>query len=302
VATGFHSGELAVQRMAGVSADAARLVRMLEEPNLDGGARRFLADRSFAILSARDAHGVFWTSPLLAPPGFLDAHGSTLDVGASLPDSDPLTGLPVGQPVGMLVVDLATRRRMRVNGTLTGVNTGRMQISVDQAYGNCPQYIRRRLLEPSSAARSRSESTIDGTDLTPSQSGLIRSADTFFLGTTHPARGNDASHRGGPAGFVRVESGTLGWPDYPGNNMFNSLGNLAVDPTAALLFIDFSTGRTLQLTGTADIEWCEPATSDDGHTGRRVRFTPQRVVRPGDALPIKVRGTAPRPAKPAVTR
>ena len=88
---------------------------------------------------------------------------------------------------------------------------------------------------------------------------LIRSADTFFLGTTHPERGNDASHRGGPAGFVYAERKTVEWPDYPGNNMFNSFGNLAVDPTAALLFIDFRNGRTLQLSGSANVVWDTPA-------------------------------------------
>ena len=107
---------------------------------------------------------------------------------------------------------------------------------------------------------------------------MIESADTFFLGTTHPDSGNDASHRGGPPGFVRVTGDGLWWPDYPGNNMFNSFGNLAVDPTAALLFVDFGTGRTLQLSGTATVDWRAPAEGDDGATGRRVRFTTRRVV------------------------
>nr|HRD10520.1 pyridoxamine 5'-phosphate oxidase family protein [Mycobacterium sp.] len=107
---------------------------------------------------------------------------------------------------------------------------------------------------------------------------LIESADTFFLGTTHPEAGNDASHRGGPAGFVRVTDERLWWPDYPGNNMFNSFGNLAVDPTAALLFVDFRTGDTLQLSGTATVDWAAPAEDHDDQTGRRVLFTPRQVV------------------------
>ena len=82
--------------------------------------------------------------------------------------------------------------------------------------------------------------------LSPKHAQLIANADTFFLGTIHPSRGADASHRGGPPGFVRVDGNRLWWPDYPGNNMFNSFGNLAVDPSAALLFIDFDTGTALQ--------------------------------------------------------
>src|SRR5262245_42874314 len=58
---GFHHGELAVQRRAGVGDAAARL---------DGGAARFLARRRLAILTARDRDGLLWTSPLLGEPGF----------------------------------------------------------------------------------------------------------------------------------------------------------------------------------------------------------------------------------------
>ena len=70
-------------------------------------------------------------------------------------------------------------------------------------------------------------------------------------GTTHPDRGNDASHRGGPAGFLRVggRRRRLEWDDLPGNQMFNSLGNLAVDPAAALLLEDPASGRSLQRSG-----------------------------------------------------
>jgi predicted pyridoxine 5'-phosphate oxidase superfamily flavin-nucleotide-binding protein len=303
VATGFHSGELAVQHAAGVTADAARLVRMLEQPNLDGGARRFLADRTLAAISARNARGVFWTSPLVGPAGFLDAHGTTLDVLVTPRHGDPLAGIPIGQPVGMIAIDFATRRRLRINGTLTGAGIGQLTISVDQAYGNCPQYIQPRIIEPTTAARTHRQPALDSIELTVAQVGLIHCADTFFLGTTHPTRGSDTSHRGGPAGFVRVESGALWWPDYPGNNMFNSLGNLAVDPTAGLLFIDFSTGRTLHLTGAAELEWVEPGTSgDDDHTGRRVRFTVQRIILPDDPLSIDVRGSASCLGQPAATR
>ena len=91
----------------------------------------------------------------------------------------------------------------------------------------------------------------------PRTSIRCNSSDTFFLGTTHPEFGNDASHRGGPAGFVRADAHTVSWPDFPGNNMFNSLGNLAVDPAAALLFIDFPTGRTLQVSGEAAVQWAD---------------------------------------------
>jgi hypothetical protein len=124
---------------------------------------------------------------------------------------------------------------------------------------------------------------------------------TFFLGTAHPERGADASHRGGAPGFVRVEGNQLWWPDYPGNNLFNSFGNLAVNPEAALLFIDFGTGAVLHLSGTASIEW-DPvgAPGDDGRTGRRARFDLQRLVA-DRFLPVHEVAYRPYPRNPELT-
>lgn len=137
--------------------------------------------------------------------------------------------------------------------------------------------------------------------LTDGDLAFIRRADTLLIGTTHPTRGNDASHRGGPPGFVRVEAGRLWWPDYPGNNLFNTLGNLRTDPTAALLFCDFATGRTLHLSGHAEVEWTRPgAPGDDGRTGRRVHFTPRQAVA-GGLLPLRADTVAAAPGNPPLT-
>ena len=277
---GFHDGELAVQERAGARSDAARLSGMLDPVELRGGIVAFLAGRSFAVITARDPVGRLWTSPLAGTPGFLDAtSSSTLTIRTWPGEGDPLHGLPEGQPAGLIVIEFAARRRVRINGTLTGVRDGELSIEVEQAYGNCPQYIQQRLLVPGAPGQADARDVRRDIALGSDDIELIRSADTFFLGTTHPARGSDASHRGGPAGFVRADGDGLWWPDYPGNNMFNSLGNLAIDPTAALLFPDFSSGRTLQLSGIAAVEWGEPGTpGDDGGTGRGVRFTVERLA------------------------
>ncbi|HEY3748692.1 MAG TPA: pyridoxamine 5'-phosphate oxidase family protein [Pseudonocardiaceae bacterium] len=298
---GFHEGELAVQRRAGVSAEAARLVTMLSEPDLDGGAHLFLASRTFAVLAARDGQGRLWSSPLTGPAGFLDGYGTTLDVHTAPRQGDPLAGLPVGQSVGLIAIEFAIRRRFRVNGTLLGSGDG-LLIDVDQAFGNCPQYIQQRLIEPETGAGAGEHGSLVGTELTPAQERIIRAADTFFLGTNHPERGTDSSHKGGAAGFVRVDGGTLWWPDYPGNNMFNSFGNLAVDPSASMLFVNYGTGTTLHLSGTAGLEWITPGSpGDDGGTGRRVRFTPERIVQPVDPLSIHVSDTNPYPRNPRLS-
>lgn len=281
---GFHDGELAVQRHAGVESSAARLVGMMAPAELGGGIAHFLAERTFALLTGRDRRSGLWISPLAGPSGFLEvAARNVLAVHAVPGSGDPLHELPAGQPVGLLVIEFATRRRVRINGTLTSIGSTGLRIEVEQAFGNCPQYIRRRVLDP--GAGGASEEPIRHADaLTAADAALIKRSDTFFTGSTHPDRGVDASHRGGPAGFVRVENGSLWWPDYPGNNMFNTLGNLAVDPSAALLFADFTTGDTLHLSGTAVTEWSAPGGEDI--TGRRVRFTPRDLVA-GRLLPIR---------------
>ena len=289
----FHEGELAVQQLAGVRAEADRLSGMLAPPHL-GGAARFLGERTFAALTGRDAEGRLWTSPLVGPPGFLDAEATTLRVRALPSPGDPLHDLPVGQAVGLIVMDYARRRRIRVNGMLVERGAGGLRVDVEQAFGNCPKYIRPRQLAADAPQADHGAAT-RGATLSAAQRELLVSTETFFLGTTHPERGVDTSHRGGPAGFIRVEDGALWWPDYPGNNMFTSFGNLAVDDTAAVLVPDFGTGTSLLLSGRAAVEWVTAGSAgDDGGTGRRVRFTVQQVA--GGPLPVREEPTTPRGA------
>jgi predicted pyridoxine 5'-phosphate oxidase superfamily flavin-nucleotide-binding protein len=279
----FHEGELAVQQLAGVSGQAARLSRMLAAPRLDGGIGAFLAEREFVVITARDRSQRLWTSALWGAPGFLAAHGSTLTVDAVPSADDPLADLAPGQPVGLIAIEFATRRRVRV----------------DQAYGNCPQYIQQRTLTVE-AAGAPAAAAVHRDGLTAADADLIRAADTFFFGTIHPGRGADASHRGGTTGFVRVEGPDLWWPDYPGNNMFNSLGNLAVDDSAALLFVDFAGGRALHLSGTAAVQWTALGVAgDDGATGRRVRMHIENVAE--SSLPVHAGGFTASPYNPPLS-
>ena len=299
---GFHAGERAVQRKAGVEKDAARLSRMLEPVTLTGGIAGFLSDRTFLVISGRDGAGRLWTSPLVGRPGFLDVQsGTAVAVHAVIPAGDPLHALPAGQKVGMTAIEYATRRRVRINGILTVSDGDLLVVEVEQAYGNCPQYIQQRLLAPVDLDRGGLDQVRHGNTLEPEDIALVQAADTFFLGTANPGRGTDASHRGGPSGVVRADERGLWWPDYPGNNLFNSLGNLAVNSEAALLFCDFTTGQTLHLSGTTEIEWGEPGRpGDDGHTGRIARFTLQRLVT-GPLLPARETTHNPHPRNPALT-
>jgi hypothetical protein len=281
---GFHEGERAVQRRAGVAGAAARLEGMLGPAELSAGVAGFLADRTFVAITARDARGRLWVSPLTGRPGFVEVSSRTSLVIHAAPGSDdPLHGLTAQQPVAIIALDYARRRRFRLNGTLTATSSDGLSVRVDEAYGNCPQFIPQRdlaLLDQGPAGVDLDSVPDLPAYVTESDRAVIAQADTFILGTTHPVRGNDASHRGGPPGFVRTAGSTLWWPDYAGNNMFNSLGNLAVDPEAALLFLDFAGGTALHLSGTAELQAVEVgAAGDDGHTGRRVVLTVGQVAR-----------------------
>jgi predicted pyridoxine 5'-phosphate oxidase superfamily flavin-nucleotide-binding protein len=279
----FHEGEEAVQRLAGVS-DEARAVGAGIAPTLFPAARRFLAGQRLAIAGSIDGDGRLWASLLTGPAGFLEAPDETLlRVAARPAPGDPLAANVAGRPeVGLLVIEPATRRRFRVNGRGWLDERG-LFLSVGEAYGNCPKYIRPRAIvreeaDPPGAA-------IPSAALDERQRLQVARADTFFIATAHPRAGADASHRGGPEGFVAVEGPTrLSFPDYPGNNMFNTLGNLAVDARAGLLFVDFETGGSLQLSGRA---------RTSGTTDRRVSFQVERVLEIARATPLRWRTLEP---------
>ena len=276
---GFHAGERAVQARAALSREAARLEGMLDPALLSEPVAAFLAAQQFAVLVSTDEEDRLWASPLVGPPGFLDGHDQELRVSARPAADDPLRTLPADRAVGLIAMDLQRRRRFRMNGRVSAVDAAGFTVAATEAYGNCPSYIQQRPLTLASASGAPRPALDSGGVLSPAAIEIVRSADTFFLGTRHPERGADASHKGGNPGFVRVVGGELRWPDYAGNNMFNSLGNLTVDQSAALLFLDFATGAVLQLSGTAHVEWTAPGPAgSDTATGRWVRFHPDRAL------------------------
>lgn len=133
---------------------------------------------------------------------------------------------------------------------------------MDQAYGNCPKYIQTRALTPASSSDAvPTAQTETFSSLTDTAREIIRQADTFFVAShnneddQHDVGGVDVNHRGGRAGFVRIDGDSLIIPDYMGNFAFNTLGNFVLNPVAGLLFIDFETGDVLQLTGRTEILW-----------------------------------------------
>jgi predicted pyridoxine 5'-phosphate oxidase superfamily flavin-nucleotide-binding protein len=88
---------------------------------------------------------------------------------------------------------------------------------------------------------------------------FIEAAPLFFLATADADGQPDCSYKGGLPGFVRViAQDTLAFPDYDGNGMFRSLGNVLANPAVGLLFIDFASPRRLRVNGVATVATDDP--------------------------------------------
>jgi uncharacterized protein len=274
----YHEGEREVQTRAGVGSEGLGAEEMYRGA-MPAGVQRFLSLQQLAALSTMDADGRLWASMRSGAPGFLrslDDH--TVEIGGYAHPDDPLpANLAAHSEAGMVVVHLAARHRVRVNGTASARPGGKIVLTTKQVYGNCPQYIQARAVvgaSESSAAPGQRRETLD-----ERQRLWVERADTLFIATANPGAGADASHRGGKPGFVRVEDGKhLLFPDYAGNNMFNSLGNIASYPRAGLLVPDFQSGAALQLSGTAQILWDDPRMAQFEKAQRLVAFEIERVI------------------------
>lgn len=291
--SGYRWGSLAVQDRVGVREHAAHVGRSIG-PHIKDVAAAFLAQQPHLVTGAADADGRLWASLLTGAPGFVRATApDRIAVTGGLPAGDPLAEAlaTAGTRVGTISLDPRTRRRMRLGGTLE-VAPGGFAVRAERVFANCPKYLQKR--QPLDLVAEGAGVVRRGHALTPAQERAVGAADTFFIATTAGEEGADASHRGGFPGFVEVLSPTeLAWPDYPGNAMFLTLGNLVADPRAGLLFPDWESGALLQLSGRAETEF-----GPEGE--RRVRFVVDAVVE--SVHPGRLRWSSPEysPANPAL--
>ncbi len=291
----FHIGEQEVHARLGVR-DIEDWARNVVRTYLPEQHRDFHTALPFLVTAARDRDGRPWATLLTGPDGFVRSPDPrSLRIDAKPVGGDALADAFVpGADVGILGIELATRRRNRVNGriALDDGGVGAMVFAVDQTFGNCPQYIREREWQRVEGVPAGAPVRTDA--LTPTQRAWIAKADTFFIASGHrgvgenPAFGMDASHRGGDPGFIRlVGDRRLVFPDYAGNNHFNTIGNLVLDPRIGLLFVDFETGSLLQLSGRASIDWDSPAVAQFPGARRLVVVDIDAVVELPSAVPLR---------------
>lgn len=280
----WHAGEKTLQETYGVSERMEVIGQKVIRDYMPDQHREFYQQLPFMVIGAVDAQQRPWATLLEGPEGFVTSPDPQQLLLAVQPDAqDPAAaGLQPGHAIGLLGIELHTRRRNRINGVIQQVSADGLAVAVEHSYGNCPKYIQARGYSRTTEPLKHRAAREDFSALNARTTEMIRAADTFFIASyfDHDAhsRSVDVSHRGGRAGFVKVEGNRLTIPDYAGNLFFNTLGNLQANPVAGLLFVDFATGDMLQLTGRTELILDSPMISAFENAERLWTFDVEQVV------------------------
>ena len=283
----WHPGEVTMQASIGVAERMDAIGRRVVRDYLIDQHRAFFTQLPFIVAGAVDKANDAWATLFAARPGFLQSPDpSTLTIETQRKPNDPADGgMENGDAIGLLGIELDTRRRNRLNGIVHRTSAARFAVSVEQSFGNCPRYIQSREF---SFVRDPSEphaGAVDtSTELDEPARAMIRTADTFFVASYADRedghRQVDVSHRGGTPGFVRVtDDGRLTIPDFAGNLFFMTMGNILLNGKAGLVFVDFTNGDLLQMTGDAEVVLDSPEIAAFQNAERLWTFRPRMIVR-----------------------
>ncbi len=293
----FHRGERDLQSRAGVRDQIEDVGQRFIRDFLPDEHREFYEQLPYVLIGSVDGAGRPWASILAGQPGFIQSPDErTLEVATARIAADPLNAnLVPGAPIGILGLDYAARRRNRLTARVAAVDASLLSLDVVQSFGNCPQYIQaREVLQPDGAIEPGPVHSLKTLD--DRARAIVTGADHFFIAThfddseDKASRGADVSHRGGRPGFVRIEEdGRLVFPDFSGNFHFNTLGNIALNPRAGLLFIDFECGDLLYLTCGAEIIWDSEERRAFEGAEQLVSFTVDEGLLAERALPLQWR-------------
>ncbi len=241
------------------------------------GAINFIEKQPMAIVSSLGAGKKVWTSLLIGDFGFVKVPGPHKVVFRnayikSAASDIVYKNLQLNNTMGTLFIELSSRRRFRLNGRIT-IGQEAINLQVEEAFPNCPKYIQRRVMALPDHFQQTEPRVSKGTTMDPHIREWIKKADTFFVGSMDSFNRMDVNHRGGKQGFIEIlDNGMLKIPDYQGNSMYNTLGNLLHNPHLGLLFIDFNKGNTLQLTGKGTLLFGQDSEEDLKKTNGTGRF------------------------------
>ncbi|KAI4727375.1 oxidoreductase [Aureobasidium sp. EXF-10728] len=314
----FHEGEKLMQKKLRVPEMDNPTIPMLS-PQLS----TMLQKAPLLAFGTLDPEGRPWTTVWGGRKGFSQPLGnSMIGIRTSVASTlDPVVEVLVGRDakgeivkeegngrfLSGLAIDLDTRKRVKLAGRMVAgalgstdgedgadanVQQGVLQLvaRVDESLeqGNCPKYLNRRDISP---AITNPKLISDSVPLHERAVELIHKVDLMFLSTSS-GTSMDTNHRGGPPGFVRCVSQDNGctqfvYPEYSGNRLYQSLGNLMLEPKAGFCFPDFETGDCLFVTGYTEVLFGKDAAEmmPRSNLAVRVTITAARLV--ASVLPFR---------------
>jgi NAD(P)H-flavin reductase len=176
-----------------------------------------------------------------------------------------------------------------------------LAVEIEESLGNCPKYLNKKHIVP---VRPNPTLTSDSPQLPPAAIELLSRADTVFLSSRHGTSDMDTNIRGGPPGFVRLESNNgnavLVYPEYSGNRLYQTLGNLQTTPLAGYVIPDFETGNVLYITGRTEILVGNAAAAILPRSNLAVRVTVTAAFFVEKGLAFRGKPGEPSPYNPAV--
>ena len=232
----YHHGQLEVQDEANTRELASRMAHWV------GPAAEFAERADMLVFAALGEDERLHFAGLSGPPPLIRVEGpSSLRLDA--------TRLPPSGPVGGLAINLGEARRVRLNGTLSNSGDGDL-LDIDEAFTLCRKY----LVPSVSVGESRhaGPQTSELVDLhDPWLHDVVSRAETTFLASVTPDGLPDVAHRGGPPGFLELDAATgrLTWPEYLGDGVFKSAGNVRATSLVTLLVLDLDSGDAVELIG-----------------------------------------------------
>ncbi|KAF2669924.1 oxidoreductase-like protein [Microthyrium microscopicum] len=315
-----------------------RMHQLLNVPEHDNPTSNFLTPQAtfaanqfpLAAFSVLDSENRPWTTVWGGEPGFSQALGGNLLGTRTFVDNrhDPVIEAMVdqqfgkGNPKGMmfsgLPIDLVRRKRVKIAGRIvaggvkavgeedTGVGEIQVVTKIDESLGNCPKYLNEKEIRP---AIPNPKLISVSPQLSKQAEDLIKKADLFFLSTANADINMDTNHRGGPPGFVRVISSgnadeataaSIIYPEYSGNRLYQSLGNLLNNPAIGICVPDFETGDVLYITGTAEVLIGDKADEFLPRTNLAVKITIIEARHVENGLPFRGRAGEESPYNPHV--
>jgi uncharacterized protein len=285
----FHPGELEAQARSDETVAAQRLGPVVR-PFLVPAGTELIESARLAAATTLDPDGAPTLSLLTTEAGGFGTvghSGLTIPRAALVPEDVLFANVKGDRRIGLVFLDPSTRGRFRVNGEVVNFRTDPLEVTIVEAFPNCKKYLVRQELTANGRAPGESGEA-RGRGIAPAHAALLREASLIFVGTANPQGHFDAATRSGDPGFVReIAPGHFEIPDLPGNAMYQSIGNLLLEPRASIGLLAGS--EFVVLTGSATTHW-EEAAERQGGTGRFWRFRPEHWRRVPLSLPVRLTG------------